>query len=125
MANSMDARAAYKLGFLARCAEEGLQPAQVQERLQKVAEGWLDTFTSGVALPGAVLAGSLLPGFGAGYLYSQATAPTVESAEDIKQKELIAAYRRAIDRANRITQRVQYRKTQQPRMPRLPSSLMS
>lgn len=128
MFDSMDARTAFKLGFLTKCAEDGISAEEVTARIEKAAlSGWdaLSSVGSTIAkVPGALLLGALPVGFGAGYIYADATAPNVETAEDIKQNELMAAYQRAIDRANRVTQRIQQRKAQQPRMPRLPSSVM-
>jgi hypothetical protein len=117
----LDARAAYKLGFLTRCAEEGLSAQEVNSRIEKTAEGILSRLTS---LPGAALIGAVPVGFGAGYLLSDITAPPADTPEDIKYRELMAAYRRATDRARNITRRMQDRSSMQPRMPRLPSSLM-
>jgi hypothetical protein len=128
MFDSMDARTAFKLGFLTKCAEDGISAEEVAERIEKSAITLTDAFTSTAStlgkVPAALLMGALPVGFGAGYIYSDATAPHVETAEDIKQNELMASYQRAIDRANRVTQRMQQRKSQQPRMPRLPSSVM-
>ena len=125
MLDGMDARAAFKLGFLTKCAEDGLSADEIQARMQKAAEGfWSKALELGYKAPAALMIGALPLGFGAGYALSDFTEPPAETAEDIKQRELLAAYRRAADRANRVAQRNQFRKAQQPRMPRLPSSVM-
>lgn len=124
MLDGMDARAAFKLGFLTKCAEDGVTPEELQLRI-KTAVGLGETALNlAYKVPTALMIGALPVGFGAGYALGDFTAPPAETAEDIKQKELLAAYRRAAARAENITKRMQFRNTQQPRMPRLPSSVL-
>lgn len=123
MLDGMDARAAFKLGFLTKCAEEGLNPQEIESRIK--AAGFLsDAGKTVMTLPGALMLGALPLGFGAGYVAADALSTPTESVEDIKRKELLEAYTRATERANRVAQRMQFRQTQRPRMPRLPSSVL-
>ena len=124
MFDSMDARTAFKLGFLTKCAEDGVSPEELQTRI-KAASGFVtDAAKAMFSLPGALMLGALPVGFGAGYVAADAFSTPTESVDDVKRKELMEAYRRAADRANRVAQRMQTRNSQQPRMPRLPSSVL-
>jgi hypothetical protein len=123
MFDSMDARTAFKLGFLTKCAEDGVSPEELQTRI-KAAGFVADAAKAMFSVPGALMLGALPVGFGAGYVAADAFSTPTESVDDVKRKELMEAYRRATDRANRVAQRMQTRHSQQPRMPRLPSSVL-
>lgn len=123
MLNSMDARTAFKLGFLTKCAEDGVSVEELQTRI-KTADLLSSVGKAVFSLPGALMLGALPVGFGAGYVAADALSTPTESVEDVKRKELLEAYRRATERANRVAQRMQTRHGQQPRMPRIPSSVL-
>jgi len=123
MLDSMDARTAFKLGFLTKCAEDGVSPEELQNRIK--AASFIESAGKAMfSLPGALMLGALPVGFGAGYVAADALSTPTESVEDVKRKELLEAYQRATDRANRVAQRMQMRHGQKPRMPRLPSSVL-
>ena len=97
----MSPREAFKFGFLARCAEEGLTEAQVQERVKTAAlrkqalpgvsdllgaAGWL----AGTGAATAVLGGGLT-GRVAGHTLARLQDPGYD-ADAIKRQELMSAY---------------------------------
>jgi hypothetical protein len=101
----MDDHAAYRYGFLLRCAEEGLGPDEAQGRA-KVAGMSLADLVKSVAgygamgaenIGGAGLAGLALAagvGGGGGYMLQKITSPAFDP-EDIRRRELIDAYNAA------------------------------
>lgn len=112
----MTPQEAFKIGFLMRCAEEGLTPDQTAERIEKVAaavkEGkagdWIpspSTFTDPMkwlankALWGTLVVPPVVGGVGG---YALATAGDDEyDIEEAKKEEELAAYYRAIDQLAR------------------------
>lgn len=115
---------AYKIGFLLRCAEEGLQPDQINQRikqaaLQKTAQGKLLSWLGGGAnkvlggLLGAIMstgkygliAGPPLAGAAGGYMLAKGRDDDFDP-EEAKKRELIEEYHRALDQFNR-SRRVQ------------------
>lgn len=112
----MTDREAFKFGFLMRCADEGLSPAQTQERI-KLANLGSQLMGAAVGLPAVAAVGGLglaaAGGAGAGHLMAKATEPEMD-AEDAKLQELIAAYRQQTDQARRQAARVSYRTQSRP-----------
>lgn len=112
----MTPQESFKFGFLLRCAQEGLTPAQVCDRMAKFAQqrklAFLGETTLNNAatsaknvltsLPGLALRGALgavaaggLGGVAGGYALSSAMDDAVDPNE-ARDEELIAAYRQAI-----------------------------
>ena len=133
----MQKHEAFKLGFLARCVEEGLSPEQTCA-LAKQAEWpeWAtpagffkqvfspvktiaDTGKSVVdlakssVLPLATLGVGLPMGAGAlaAYLQNKATDVSANDVEDVKRQELLQTYQRMTDQLNRAKQRNDYKQT--------------
>jgi hypothetical protein len=95
----MDAAHAFKLGFLTRCAEEGLTGEALAERLARVAEfnekaagivGDVATAAGGIA--GLPIAASLLGGGALGWGAAKLTAPKLDE-DEMKNQELINTYK--------------------------------
>jgi len=88
----LTAREAFKAGFLARCAEDGLGPGQAHT-LVKAALGLTDlpdmAGKAGLALAGTA---PLMLGGGLGYLAAKATDADDTDATDLKRRELIDEY---------------------------------
>lgn len=113
----MQPREAFRLGFLLRCAEEGLTPEQTQVRVMTLDQvttkqaGWTewipgaDLVGKGVGL--ATGLGLMAPpalGYAGGYLGAKATEPNID-AEDIKRQEMIQEFRRLALQARRQQKR--------------------
>lgn len=104
---------AFQLGFMYRCAEEGLTGERLLSRMQhfekKAAGDALSTIGAGlsnlVSLPilGAVTLGGL-----AGHVAGSAAEPAVDE-NDLKAKELIATYKAYAARAKSRRKNRQYR----------------
>lgn len=112
----MDAAQQFKFGFLLRCADEGLTPAETQARIDRglalMKEAtWTGAATAagmlGLAVP---MAGATLAGAGAGTMAAKLTEPSI-SPEDVKAEELIAAYRQYADYARRANAARRYRQS--------------
>lgn len=122
----MSPRQLFKFGFLLRCADEGLTPAQTQLRiaacLEKVAadgSGWGHMLAdAGLGLGALGLAGAGAGGAGLGYMAARMTEPQADP-ETAKQQELIAAYKQYADHARRLAARRTYRPSSTPNSPRL------
>ncbi|NDD52538.1 hypothetical protein EBZ39_01445 [bacterium] len=122
---------AFRLGFLARCAEEGLHGAQLQERIKSAAEkqaiwpvllglggltlagqaitgGLSKAIDSTALLAGTVPAAGLALGSGLGYGVARATEPNITD-DDIKSQELADTYRIYADRARAKSKARKYR----------------
>jgi hypothetical protein len=109
------AKDAFKLGFLTRCAEEGLTGEALAARLSRVAEfnektagilGDLATAAGGAAaLP---VAGSLLAGGTLGYGAAKLTAPKLDE-DEMKSQELINTYKVMAARARSRRKLREYR----------------
>ena len=97
-------REAFKVGFLARCAEEGLSADQIADRVKFALDkfaGLLDTVTGSASnlgsaalstgLPLALLAPVALGGI-AGYGLSRATDIDDTDVDEIKNQELLDTY---------------------------------
>jgi hypothetical protein len=92
------AKEAFRLGFLTRCAEEGLTAAALNERLEKVAGVVGDIGRAAGGLVGLPIAGSLLAGGALGYGAAKLTAPKLDE-DEMKSQELIHTYKVLADRA--------------------------
>lgn len=129
------AQEAFKLGFLARCAEEKLTGAALDSRLEKVAEfnkrstgSWFAYEPAKWGLPGAGVAGaavspllgwaqaayaipfaaSITGGAGLGYGAAKMLEPQI-SDEEIKAQELADTYRLYAAKAKARKKTRQYR----------------
>jgi hypothetical protein len=113
---------AYKIGFLLRCAEEGLAPDQITDRvkqasLNKRAFPGEKLLAGGLGAAGKVLgnafslaklgliAGPPIAGAAGGMALAKARQDDFDP-EEAKKRELIAEYQRALDQFKR-SQRVQ------------------
>lgn len=121
-------REAFKVGFLSRCVEEGLDADQIRERVKSALDklafeipgadvpGKLVDFAKGVGLTGLswglplALAGPPIVGGLGGYALAKATDVGDADAGEIKKRELVDEYRRQTDQLNRETQVRNYRK---------------
>jgi hypothetical protein len=113
---------AFRLGFLTRCAEEGLTGSELQGRIKQAsAADWLLPIGTGAVglylanrVPGAgplvglIPAAGLAAGAGLGYGAAKLTEPNI-SAEDIKAQELADTYRIYAQRARANRQAKKYR----------------
>ena len=127
---TLTAKEQFRLGFLTRCAEEGLTPAEVKQRVKAAwpTPPWREAgeaakslaglylkapfLIGGLGLSAATLGGAGL-GYGAAKLSEENTDP-----DEAKQQELIAAYRRHSERARRLAARQQHRRPR-PQGPQL------
>lgn len=104
----LNEKEAFRLGFLTRCAEEGLTGEQLQSRIQAVGEkqaSWGSFFGTLLGLPAAAgLAGGAALGYGA----AKMMAPNVDE-DDIKAKELEETYKIYEQRARAKRKAYQYR----------------
>lgn len=98
----MEPREAFKIGFMARCVEEGLSQEKTAELIEKAADG-LEGIVEGVkavAYPAAALALAAPPTLGglAAYFNNKAVDTADEGdVDEIKKKELRESYRRMAD----------------------------
>src|SRR6056297_3719453 len=116
----MQARDAFKIGFLARCVEEGLSPEATHD-LAKSAADCFDKYASGfkdivdaakgIAYPTAMLAAAapIALGGGAAYFKNKATDTDATDIEEIKQKELLDTYNRMAEQLERQKQLRKYK----------------
>ena len=132
MTQTMTPRENFRLGFLLRCAEEGLDRDAIVERVKfasvmsnfvKMA-GIGDLVNGGkflafsplhawlLGMGGSTLAGAGL-GYGAAKMQDQSVDP-----EEAKRQELMAAYRAQADRIRRKTKQMDYRRPA-PQAPQL------
>jgi len=113
----LTARQAFQFGFLLKCAEDGLSPAQIEERLDAALEKQAFGETIGKAVDlaagmgGLGLAAGGLGGAGLGYMLGSATEPTVD-ADEIKKRELISVLQQYTERAKRHAAPITYRQPQ-------------
>lgn len=99
---------AFKLGFLYRCAEEGVAGEELQARVKTAAEvvkqGFIDLskWNNALANMGNLaylpLAGATIAGGLGGHALAKLTEPDVDE-DDLKAKELAAAYKAYAARA--------------------------
>jgi len=115
--NDVDAKTAFKMGFLARCSEEGLTGADLDSRIEAVKQADLASILSGakdvigggaglaIGLPVAAgLIGGGVLGTGAAHL----TDPRIDD-ETIKSQELANPYRAYANRLRSRKKALQYR----------------
>jgi hypothetical protein len=93
---------AFRIGFLARCVEVGLTPAathnlvkSAEDYFTKASAGLFETL-QGITVPTLMMAAAapIAMGGGAAYLANKATDTDATDIAEIKQKELMAVYRR-------------------------------
>jgi len=108
------AKDVFKLGFLTRCAEEGLTGEALERRLglvEKVAADPAGTAGNALlALYGVPIGLSLLGGGAAGYGAAKLTQPKI-SDDDIKAQELVNTYKVYTDRLRARQKAKAYRPT--------------
>lgn len=113
---SLTPREAFKVGFLARCVEDGLSPSQIGERVKQASEKLaflselagkaMDVGAGAVGglynygLPMALAAPPILGGM-AGYGLARATDIDDTDVADIKDQEVLDEYRRQTQRLGR------------------------
>lgn len=116
----MNNRQLFKVTFLQKCAEEGLNREEILERIEDAQyavtkEAWIKDLVSAagsVGLPLVGLASTVIPGaagFGAGALGSMLTDPGTEDTKDIKNKELTDEYRRMTEQLQLAAQAAKLR----------------
>lgn len=123
----MNAREAFKVGFLSRCVEEGLGPEQICQRIKSASEklalfsditgalkNVMDAGT-GAAKTGLpfLLAAPPIAGAAVGYAGAKATDLDDVDVTEIKKREVVEEYRRQIERLNRARQIREYRRQRQ------------
>lgn len=98
----MDPREAFKIGFMARCIEEGLSQEKTAELMEKAGNGLVDA-AKAVAYPAAALALAAPPTLGglAAYFKNKATDSDASEIEEIQQQEQAETYRRMADQLRR------------------------
>lgn len=111
----MDDARLFKLGFLTRCAEEGLTGDALAARLARVgafnekAAGVVgDIATAGGTMAGIPIAGSLLAGGALGYGAAKLTAPKLDE-DEMKNQELVNTYKVMAARARARRKLREYR----------------
>lgn len=99
----MDPREAFKIGFMARCIEEGLSQEKTAELMEKAAMGGLVDAGKAVLYPAAALALAAPPTLGglAAYFKNKATDSDASEIEEIQQQEQADTYRRMADQLRR------------------------
>lgn len=118
----------FRMGFLLRCAEEGIGATEIKGRvkmavgpIRDIAGAALNTLKLWATLPLHVgvlgLGGSALLGGAGGYGLAKATEEEVDPAE-AKRQELIATYQQQADKVRRSMARQRYR-GQTPAAPKL------
>jgi len=117
----MDPREAFKIGFMARCIEEGLSQEKTAELIEKAADGGtisgLVDAGKAVLYPAAALALAAPPTIGglAAYFNNRALDTSDEGdVEEIKQRELTESYRRMAEQM-RQTKALRDRKAKRKR----------
>lgn len=104
-------REAFRIGFLKRCVDDGLTPAETRDRVEKAAAFLEKQATGPVELAGGALNkmlgsamtyGIALPvaaGVGGGYLANKLTEDDLDE-DDVRKQELIDELRHWTRRAN-------------------------
>ena len=126
---SLTAKAQFRLGFLATCADAGIPPDQISAHVGRVREKlgfeWkslltplrMALFDAPLAIGAAGLGASALGGAAVGHMGAKMTEDDT-TPEDAQKQELIAAYQQQADRARRSAARFSYR-SKSPRSPQL------
>jgi hypothetical protein len=112
----MQPREAFKIGFMARCIEEGHSTEKTAELMEKAGEGWAQAAVDAaksIMYPAGALALATPPALGglAAYFNNKATDTDSTDIEEIKQKELVDSYKR-MTRQLEQQQRLRERKTE-------------
>lgn len=110
----MDVKQAFRVGFLARCAEEGLSPEETEARAESFRK---QAILGGIAKYPALavlLAGA--GGLGAGYAAGGLSKKKVDPA-DVRRQELIGTYNTYAEQAEMANQHAAA-PTPAPRSPR-------
>ena len=116
----MDPREAFKIGFMARCIEEGLSQEKTAELVEKAAEGTISGLVDAgkaVGYPLALAALAAPPTIGglAAYFNNRALDTSDQGdVEEIKQRELTESYRRMAEQL-RQTKALRDRKAKRKR----------
>ena len=116
----MDPREAFKIGFMARCIEEGLSQEKTAELVEKAAEGTISGLVDAgkaVTYPLALAALAAPPTIGglAAYFNNRALDTSDQGdVEEIKQRELTESYRRMAEQL-RQTKALRDRKAKRKR----------
>jgi hypothetical protein len=111
--NNVDAKTAFKMGFLARCSEEGLTGADLDDRIKQasIADIISGAGTSASAIAGLsgipLAAGVTLGGVG-GWGLAKALDPQIDD-ETLKSEELANTYRAYANRLRSRKKALQYR----------------
>jgi hypothetical protein len=109
--NDVDAKTAFKMGFLSRCSEEGLTGAALDARIKQagIMDGLGNVLSSGAALTiGLPLAGGLVAGGLGGYGAAKMTTPELDD-DTLKSEELANTYRAYANRLRSRKKALQYR----------------
>ena len=112
--NNVDAKTAFKMGFLARCSEEGLTGADLDARIKQadisdIVSGAGKALTGGALLTvGLPLAGGLVAGGLGGYGAAKMTTPELDD-DTLKSEELANTYRAYANRLRSRKKALQYR----------------
>lgn len=108
----LDAQQAFKVGFLTRCVQDGLNPEQMLERVKQAQDmlekraflgsllnlgGSVGKGLASYGIPAALAAPPILGGLG-GYALAKATDVDDTDVEEIKNRELVAEYQRQAER---------------------------
>tara|TARA_R110000751_G_scaffold62759_4_gene129716 strand:- start:416 stop:781 length:366 start_codon:yes stop_codon:yes gene_type:complete len=102
----MEPREAFKIGFMARCVEEGLSHEKTAELMEKAADstlsGIIDAAKSAI-YPAVGLALAAPPTLGGltAYFKNKTLDSDTDEVEEIKQKEMADSYRRMADQLRR------------------------
>jgi hypothetical protein len=109
--NNVDAKTAFKMGFLARCSEEGLTGADLDARIKQAGalDGLGSLLSSGAfATVGLPLAGGLIAGGLGGYGAAKMTTPELDD-DTLKSEELANTYKAYANRLRSRKKALQYR----------------
>ncbi len=114
----MEPREAFKIGFMARCVEEGLSQEKIAKLIEKSAslEGLVEG-AKAVAYPAAALALAAPPTLGglAAYFNNKAVDTADEGdVDEVKKKELRDSYRRMAEQLKQ-SKRLRERKASRKR----------
>jgi len=112
--DSIDEKQAFKLGFVAACADRGLQPAQAAALLKTASGSILGDVASlgALGLVGLPAAAGLVGGGALGYGAAKFDEPNT-TPDDIKAKEIEDTYKRYTDRLKSRRAYMQYRAARQ------------
>jgi hypothetical protein len=126
----LNEREAFKVGFLARCAEHGMTRSEIRQAVKTAldklasgsgilgglasAAGHIGSSVANIGIPLALVAPPVLGGIG-GAMAANATDINDTDVKDIQDKEVLDTYRQETAKLKRQRQVRQYRKANQPR----------